>query len=102
MNLRGQRVRENRHPELFKKDHELPKGITVDEAWTAYKRIGFPTLRTHIPLKKFTSVHTAEVWDKVYPFNFTNGHRKFQARTADIRKKEWGSINIFECYQNAC
>lgn len=45
MNLRGQRVRENRHPEILKKKHELPKGITVDEAWAAYKKNWLPNLK---------------------------------------------------------
>lgn len=45
--LRGLRVRENRHPELFKpsRKSERPKDITVDEAWDAFKRNWLPNLK---------------------------------------------------------
>lgn len=51
--LRGLRVRETRHPELFKpKKPERSRGITVDEAWDAFKQNWLPNLKNQYHTEK--------------------------------------------------
>lgn len=46
LDLRGERVRKLRHPELFgETPPPLPCGITVDEAWAVFKKNWLPNLK---------------------------------------------------------
>ena len=59
LDLRGERVRKIRHPELFGEapPPPLPSGITVDEAWAVFKRNWLPNLKDQYVVEKTYEHH---------------------------------------------
>lgn len=58
LDLRGERVRKIRHPELFgEAPQPLPSGITVDEAWAVFKRNWLPNLKDQYIVKRTYEKH---------------------------------------------
>lgn len=59
LDLRGERVRKIRHPELFGEASPppLPSGITVDEAWAVFKRNWLPNLKDQYVVEKTYEHH---------------------------------------------
>ncbi|ATD82369.1 MULTISPECIES: tyrosine-type recombinase/integrase [Desulfovibrio] len=58
VDLRGKRVRKNRHPELFgAAAPPVPSGITVDEAWALFKKNWLPNLKDQYVVTKVYERH---------------------------------------------
>ena len=103
LELRGIRIRERRHPELYRNSNlkePLPVGITVNDAWEAFKQYWLPNLKEQYTIEYAYESYIKPSFGTTHILSITNidieNFRQFLLKTLKKDGKQLTSLTVLK------